>query len=62
MKQALVVQKRKYMKDFGVLASSPLVDMGGHLLLNCPNCHYSHLMPTGSDRHLAHRLEESERC
>ncbi len=50
------------MKDFAVLASSPLADMEGHLLLNCPNYHYSHLMPEGSDHHLVHRLEESEHC
>jgi len=62
MKQALVVQRRRYMKDFGVLASSPLVDMEGRLLLNYPNCHYSHLMPKGSDRHLVLRLEELEHC
>jgi hypothetical protein len=62
MEQALVVRRRRYMKDFGGLASNPLVDMEGRRLLNCQNCHYSHSMPTGSDRHLVHRLEESVRC
>ena len=62
MKQALVVQRRKYMKDFGVMASNPLVDREELLLLNSLNCHYSHWKPTGSNRHLVHRLEGSERC
>jgi hypothetical protein len=57
-----VVQRRRCMKDFVVLASSPLADMEGRLLLNCPNCHYSHLMPKGSGRHLVLRLEELEHC
>lgn len=62
MKQALVVRRRKYMKDFGVLANNPLVDMEELLLLSFPNFHYSHLRPAGSNRHLVHRLEGSERC
>jgi hypothetical protein len=51
-----------YMKDFAELASSPSVDMEERLLLNCPNCHYSHLMLKGSDRHLVHPLEALEHC
>ncbi len=62
MKQALVVQRRRYMKDFVVLASNPLVDMEERLLRNCLNCHYSHSRPKGSNRHLVHRLEELEHC
>jgi hypothetical protein len=62
MKQALVVRRRKYMKDFGVMASNPLVDMEERLLLSSPSCHYSHLRPTGLARHLVHRLEGSGRC
>jgi hypothetical protein len=62
MKQALVVRRRKYMKDFGVMASNPLVDREELLLLSSPNFRYSHSRPTGSNRHLVHRLEVSERC
>jgi hypothetical protein len=62
MKQAWVVRRRMYTKNFAVLASNPLVDMEGHLLQNCPNYHYSHLRPEGSDHHLVLRLEESEHC
>jgi hypothetical protein len=40
MKRAWVVRKRRYMKDFAALASSPWVDMEEHLLLNCQNFHY----------------------
>jgi hypothetical protein len=61
-KQALAVQRRKYRKDFEGWASNPLVDMEERPLLSCLNCHYSHLRPTGSNRHLVLRLEESERC
>jgi len=50
------------MKDFGVRASNPLADMEELLLLSSPNFHYSHLRPRGSNRHLVHRLEGSERC
>jgi len=62
MRQALAVQKSRHMEGFVVLASSPLVDMEERLLLSCLSCHYSHLRPEGSDRHLVHRLEESEHC
>ncbi len=62
MKQAWVVRRRMYMKNFAALASSPSVDMEVHLLLNCPNSHCLHSMPKGSDHHLVHRLGESERC
>jgi hypothetical protein len=62
MKQALVVRRRKHMKDFGVMASNSLVDMEELLLLSSPNFHYLHWRPTGSNRHLVHRLEGSERC
>jgi hypothetical protein len=63
MKQELAVQKSRHRKDFAAgWASNPLVGMEEHPLLNCPNCHYSHSMPAGSDRHLVRRLEGSERC
>jgi hypothetical protein len=46
MKQALEGRRRRYM-TFVALASNPLVDMEGHLILSYLNYHYLHLMIMG---------------